>query len=143
MPCVLIRQMMVWCASSWFSHPGSAILAPQLKVSKFPGAGMLEGQNLYLLNLVPRILLQTCCSSLSHITESALTEIMSKEWWSTDIIFRCYRHTMKYTDDILSSCILVTCVNLLANVTLIKLIKINDKKSKSCYITYPLLKEFW
>ena len=54
-----IRQVMVCCVSSWFSHPGfksfwlHVNLAPRLKVSKSPRAGMLEGQDLYLLKLVP------------------------------------------------------------------------------------------
>ena len=62
----------VQCASSWANHPGFSsswlrvILAPCSKVSKSPRAGMLEGQSLYPLNLVLRILIQTCCSSTSY-----------------------------------------------------------------------------
>ena len=68
-----IRQVMVLCASSWFSHPGlrssqlHITLAPRMKVSKSPGTGMLKGGGLYLLKLVPRILIHTCCSSISYI----------------------------------------------------------------------------
>ena len=54
-------QAMVLCASSWIT----GVLAPWLKVSKSPGAGMPEGWHLCLLKLVPRILTQTCCSSAS------------------------------------------------------------------------------
>ena len=58
--CIPIRQVMVRGASSWFSHPGCTSSWLQwLKVSKSPGAGMPEGQGLYLLKLVPRILKQT------------------------------------------------------------------------------------
>ena len=68
-------------------HPGymspwiHVTLAPQLKASESPRTGMPEGQSLYLLKLVPRILIQTCCSCTSYLLESALTETMSKEWW--------------------------------------------------------------
>ena len=57
---ILITQVTVWRASSWF-----VILASPLKVSKPPGAGMPEGLSLF--KLVPRILAQTCCSSTSCI----------------------------------------------------------------------------
>ena len=63
---------MVHCTSSWFSHPGfttsqlHVILDPRLKVSKFPGAEVLEGQGLNLSKLVPWILIQTCCASTSY-----------------------------------------------------------------------------
>ena len=73
---VPIRQVRIWCASSWFSHPGStspqlhAILGPWLKVSKPLRAGMPERQSLYLLKLVPTILIQTCCLSSSYILVS-------------------------------------------------------------------------
>ena len=45
----------------------SVSLALRLEVSKSPGAGMPEAQRLYLLKLVPRILIQTCCLSTSSI----------------------------------------------------------------------------
>ena len=65
-----------------------------MKVSKSPGAGAPEGQNLYFLKFVPGILIQTCCLSTSHILESALTETMSKGWWGglqfPVTIFHCY-----------------------------------------------------
>ena len=70
---VMARCASSWRASSWFSHPGFTsswlhiILAPWMKVSKSPGARMPKGRSLYLLKLVPRILIQTCCSSISHI----------------------------------------------------------------------------
>ena len=38
-----------------------------MKVSISPRAGMLEGQCLYLLKLVPRIVIQTCCSFSSFM----------------------------------------------------------------------------
>ena len=50
---ILIRQVMVWWASSCFSHPGftssqlHTILAPWLKVSKSPQGGMPQGRSLY------------------------------------------------------------------------------------------------
>ena len=99
---VLTRQVIVLCAPSWFSHPGftscwlPVVLAPRLKVSKPPGAGMLEGWSLSILKPVPRIPTKTCCSSTSHILEFALTETMSREWWGglqfpTVRIFCCYR----------------------------------------------------
>ena len=66
-----------WCSLSWFY----IILVPWLEVSKFPRAGLPEGWGLHHLNLVPRILIQTHCSSTSCILESALTETMSEEWW--------------------------------------------------------------
>ena len=62
-----IRQVMVWRTSSWLSHSGfpssqlHIILAPRVKASKSPRAGMPEGQSLYLLKLVPRIPIQTHC----------------------------------------------------------------------------------
>ena len=62
-----IRLVMVRCAASWFSRPGflssqlHVILDPWLKVSKFPRAHILKDWSLYLLKLVPRILIQTCC----------------------------------------------------------------------------------
>ena len=51
-----------------------------MKVDKSPRAEMLEGWDLYLLKLFPRICIQTCYSSIRHILESALTETISKEW---------------------------------------------------------------
>ena len=57
-----IRQVMVRYASSWCGHPGSTLM-----VSKSPGTRIPEGQRLYLLKLVPRILIQTCCLSLCYI----------------------------------------------------------------------------
>ena len=58
-------------------HPGSAIqptspwcyiaLAPWLKVSMCPGAGMPEGWSLCLSKLVPRILIPTCCLSTDYV----------------------------------------------------------------------------
>ena len=48
-----IRQVLVQCASSWFSHPGFlsswlyVILAPRLKVSKSPGDGLPKDWSLY------------------------------------------------------------------------------------------------
>ena len=68
----LIRQVMAWWASSWLGHPGLTsswlyvTLAPRMKVSKSSGAGMAEGQSLYLLKLIARILIQTCCTSTSY-----------------------------------------------------------------------------
>ena len=41
------------------------LLAPRLKASKSPRAGIPEGWSLYLLKLDPRILIQTCYSSTS------------------------------------------------------------------------------
>ena len=61
-----IRQVMVRCASSWFSHSG-----PWLKAIKSPGAGMPEGQSLCLVKLIPRILIQTCCLSTSYVPARA------------------------------------------------------------------------
>ena len=49
------------------NHPGLVILAPQLQVSKCPGAGMPEVWSPYLLKLVPSILTQICCSSTSYM----------------------------------------------------------------------------
>ena len=43
------------------------ILSPWSKVSKSPGAQMPEGRRMYLLKLVPRILIQPCCSSTSYV----------------------------------------------------------------------------
>ena len=63
---------MVRQASPWCSHPGfpsswlHIILAPWWKASKFPRHGIPEGWSLCLLKLVPRILIQTCCSSISY-----------------------------------------------------------------------------
>ena len=71
-----IRQVMVHCASPWFSHPGLTWswlyinLAGWLKVNTSLWAGMPEGQSLYLLKLVPRILIQTCYSSTSYMSQS-------------------------------------------------------------------------
>ena len=68
-----VRTDKVRCASSWISHPRftssqlPVILDPWLKVNKSPRAGMPEGQGLYLFKLVPRILIQTCCSFVSYI----------------------------------------------------------------------------
>ena len=69
-----IRQVMVWCASSWFCHSGftscqlHVFPAPQSKVMKSPGSGIPEGWSLYLLKLVPRsLIIQTCCLSTSYI----------------------------------------------------------------------------
>ena len=59
---ILIRQVMVQCASSWFSHPGF-----HSKVSKSLRGGMAEDQSLYLSKLVPRILIQRCCLSSSYM----------------------------------------------------------------------------
>ena len=56
---IVMRQVMVPCASSWFTHPGS--------LGKSPRARMLGGRGLYLLKLVPRILVQARCSSTSCI----------------------------------------------------------------------------
>ena len=70
---ISIRQVVVWCAPSWFSRPGfmsswlHVILAPQLKASKFPRTGLPESGSLYLLKLVPRLLVQTRSSSTSYI----------------------------------------------------------------------------
>ena len=69
------RQVMVWCASSWLSHPGSMVEGQQ--ISQSWDAWRSES---ILLKLVPRILIRAC-SSISHISESALTETVSKEWW--------------------------------------------------------------
>ena len=55
--CIILVQ------SSWIR----VILAPWLKVSKSPRTGMPGGWGLYLLKLVPKILIQTCCSSTSYI----------------------------------------------------------------------------
>ena len=60
---ILIRQVMVQCASSWLY----VILSAWLKVSKSTRARMPEGQSLYHLKLIPRILTQTCCWSTGHI----------------------------------------------------------------------------
>ena len=58
------------------------ILTPWLKVSKSPGAGMPKGWSPYLLKLVPRILIQTCCSSTSHTSVRISTyKNKAKEWW--------------------------------------------------------------
>ena len=42
------------CGTSSSLH---VILAPRLQVSKSPGAGVPEGQSLYLFKLVPKILI--------------------------------------------------------------------------------------
>ena len=76
--CILITQVMVQCASSWFSHPGSRhpgftsawfyiSLTPSMQVSTSPWAGVPEGQTQCLLKLVPRILTRTCCFSTSYL----------------------------------------------------------------------------
>ena len=71
---ISIRQVMVWCAPSWFSRPGPSsswllvILAPQLKASRFPGAGLFESHSLYLLKSVIKILIQTRCLYTSYIS---------------------------------------------------------------------------
>ena len=44
-----------------------------MKVSKSLRAGMLEGQGLYLLKLVPKILMQTCCLSISYMSVRVCT----------------------------------------------------------------------
>lgn len=60
-------HQMIWCASSWFlSSRFYIFLILWLKVSNSPRAGMSEDRSLYLLQLVPRILTQTCCSSTSY-----------------------------------------------------------------------------
>ena len=46
---------------------------PRRNVSKPPGAAMPAGRSLYLLKLVPRILTQTCCVSISCIFVSVST----------------------------------------------------------------------
>ena len=56
-----MRQVMARCVSRLH-----VILAPWLKVSKSPRAGMPEDPNLYLLKLVPRIPTQTCCLSIRY-----------------------------------------------------------------------------
>ena len=82
---------MFYCASSWLQ----VILAPQLKVSKSPRAGMLEGQSVYLLKLVPRILIQTCCPSISYtlLRVSALQKRQKNGWlqFLTVTNLHCYR----------------------------------------------------
>lgn len=54
---------MVWFGVLSWSY---FILVLQLKVSKSLGTWMTEG-DLYFLKLVPKILIQTCCSSTSYI----------------------------------------------------------------------------
>ena len=55
--CIILVQ------SSWID----VILASWLKIGKSSGAGTPEGWSLYLLKLIPRIIVQTCCSSISYI----------------------------------------------------------------------------
>ena len=58
-------------ASFWLtSSQLHIILTPWLKVSKSPGAGMLKGQDLYFLQLVLRILVQTLLIYKPRISQS-------------------------------------------------------------------------
>ena len=67
------------CVSLVFVILVFVILAPLLKVRKSPRAGMTEGQGLYLLELVSRILIQTCCLYTSYIfVRVSISETMSK-----------------------------------------------------------------
>ena len=59
-------------------HPGFRHPSSRLKVNKSQG---VEGQSLYLLKLVSKILMQTCCLSTSYKSESAFTKTMLKAWW--------------------------------------------------------------
>ena len=69
---MLIREVTVRSVSSWLSRPA-------FRSSELPGrrsanlpelgclkAGLPESRVLYLVKLVPRILIQTCCASMSY-----------------------------------------------------------------------------
>ena len=82
---LLIRtsgQVRVWCAPSWLLTSWFyIILVSCLEASKSPGAGMPEGQSLYLLESVSRILVQTGCSSTNHTLVRVCTYRNSVERW--------------------------------------------------------------
>nr|KAF6324781.1 hypothetical protein mMyoMyo1_008251 [Myotis myotis] len=82
-------QVTVWCASSWsLSSWSYVILVLHLKVSKSSRTGTTDSWSLYLLKLIPRILIQTCC---------LFTETMSKKMVGWVTIFHCYKNTKKNT----------------------------------------------
>ena len=70
-----------------------------MKVSKSPRAGMPEGWGLYFLKLVPKILVQTCCSYISHILVRVSTyrnSVKRMVGWVT--ISHCYNFPLLITD---------------------------------------------
>ena len=66
---ILIRQVMGCCASSKFSPSLFYVILVLQLISKSSRAWVID-QSLYPLTLVPRILIQTCCPSISHILVS-------------------------------------------------------------------------
>ena len=66
------------------------ILAPGSKVSTSPRARMPKGQSLYVLKLVPRILIQTCCLSTSDISQSEHLQKHCQRMVGWDTISHCY-----------------------------------------------------
>ena len=87
-------------------HPGLVIRAPQLKVCKSPRAVMPEGWSLYLLKLLPRILVQTCCSSTSHILawvpsyRNIVKRMVGGLQFPTVRIFHSYRSPLKIQEQL-------------------------------------------
>ena len=98
----LIRQVTVLCASSCLVIRLHSVLAPQLKVSKSSGAGMPEGWSLCFSKLLPRILIQTRCSSTSYILVRARTyrhKVKRMVGWVT--IPHCYSFPPLLHEDII------------------------------------------
>ena len=93
----LFRYVMVRCASSWFSHPGSTSFCFHgWRPANLLGLACLKVK-VYILKLVSRILTQTYSSSTSwHICQSEhlQRQCQKNEWWGglqfPVKIYHCY-----------------------------------------------------